>query len=99
MNSTPARAARLTDGATGNKLPETPLALLHFRVIEARVFHVDAFGIGVYEVFPDIGGVEQALGRDTSYQETGSAEFGLPFDERGLQAILAGADSRGVAAE
>src|ERR1035441_4225753 len=74
------------------------LALLHLGVIEARVFDVDAVGLGVDEVLPDIGGMEQALGRDASHQETGSAEFGLLFDEGSFQSILAGADSCGVAA-
>ena len=67
------------------------LALLHLGVIEARVFDVDAFGLGMDKAFPDIGGVEQALGGDTSHQETGP-------DERGLETVLAGADGSGVAA-
>src|ERR1019366_3859689 len=66
--------------------------------IEARVFDVDAVCLGVDEMRPDVGRMEQALGGDASHQETGSAELGLLFDERCFQSVLAGADSRGVAA-
>src|ERR1035441_4686831 len=82
----------------GMLVDDAVLAFLHLGVIEARVFDVDAVGLGVDEVLPDIGGMEQALGRDASHQETGSAEFGLLFDEGSFQSILAGADSCGVAA-
>ena len=84
--------------ALGVLVDDAVLALLHLGVIEARVFDVDAVGFGVDEVLPDIGGVEQALGGDTSHQETGPAELGLFFDEGGFQSVLAGADGSGVAA-
>ena len=74
------------------------LALLHFGIVEARVFAVDAVLVGVFEMLPDIGGVEQGLGGNAAHQEAGPAEFGLLFDERGLESVLAGADGCGVAA-
>ena len=97
MRSTLARLEKHFD-ALGVLGDDAVLALLDLGVIEARVFDVYAVGFGVDEMLPDVGGVEQAFGGDTSHQKTGSAESGLAFDEGCFQSILAGADGCRVAA-
>ena len=52
---------------------------------------------GLHEVLPEVGGVEQRFGRDAAHVQAGAAELGVFFDDRGLQAVLAGAHRRGVA--
>ena len=41
--------------------------------------------------------MEQRLGRDAADVQAGAAELGVFFDDGGLQAVLAGANRRGVA--
>src|SRR6185369_6306260 len=84
--------------ALGMFVDDSVLALLHLRVVQPRIFDIDAVGFGVDEMFPNVGGMEQAFGRDASHQKASSAELGLLFDERCFQTVLAGADSCGVAA-
>ena len=57
-----------------------------------------AFVAWVHEVLPKVGRMEQRLGRDTSNVQAGATELGIFFDNRGLQAVLTGADRGGVAA-
>ena len=66
--------------------------------IEARVFALDALVGGMSEVFPDVGGMEERFRRDAADQEAGATEAVIFFDEGGLEAVLTGADCRGVAA-
>ena len=42
--------------------------------------------------------VQQRLGRNAADVQAGAAELGVFLDDRGLQAVLAGANGRGVAA-
>ncbi len=83
--------------ALGMLRDDLVFAIQHLGVIELRVFALDPLVGGVHEVFPQVGCVEQRLGRDAAHMQTGAAEFGIFFDDRGLQAVLAGADRRGVA--
>ncbi len=73
------------------------LAVEHLGVIQARIFALDALFGGVHEVLPQVGGVEQRLGGDAADVQASSAQLGIFFNNRGLQAVLAGADRRGVA--
>ena len=74
------------------------LAVLHQRQVEARIFAVDALFRRVLEVVPNIRAMKQRLGGDTAYMQTGAAEFRVLFDDRGLEAVLAGTNCRRVPA-
>ncbi len=52
---------------------------------------------GIHEVLPQVGRVEQRLGRDAADVQAGAAKLRIFFNNRGLQAVLAGANRRGVA--
>ena len=84
--------------ALGVLVDDAILAVLHLGIIQARVLAVDAFLFAVDEALPDVGGLEQALGGDAAHQQAGAAEPGLLFHQGGLQSVLAGANSSGVAA-
>ena len=61
---------------------------------------VDAFDaefFGFFQVVPEFGIEEQGFGRDAADVQAGAAEESVFFDERGLQAVLAGADGGRVA--
>ena len=62
----------------------------------ARVHALDAEFLGVFQMVPEFGIKQQRLGRDAADVQAGSAEQSVFLDERGLQAILAGADRGGV---
>jgi hypothetical protein len=60
---------------------------------------VDAFDaefFGVFQVIPEFGVEEQRLGGNAADVQAGAAEESVFFDERGFQAVLAGADGGGV---
>ena len=67
------------------------------RVVDARVFALEAFVGGVLEALPDIGGVEEGFGGDATDVQAGAAELGVLFDDGGFQAVLAGPDGSGIA--
>src|ERR1039458_3517489 len=76
------------------------MASLRFRTrgrAEPGVLAMQALLLGMLEVLPDLGGVEQRLGGHAADMKAGAAELGILFDERGLEAVLAGADGSGVA--
>ncbi len=58
---------------------------------------MDAFFCGVQEVLPDVGRVQQRLGRNAADVQAGATQLGIFFDDGGLQAVLAGAHRRRVA--
>ena len=62
----------------------------------ARVDAFDAEFFGFFQVIPEFGVEEQRLGRDAADMQAGAAEESVFFDERGFQAVLAGADGGGV---
>ena len=64
--------------------------------IEAGIVAGDAVGGGVQEVLPDLCGVEESLGGDTTDQQTGAAEARAVLDQGGAQPVLAGADGGGI---
>ena len=57
---------------------------------------VDAEFGGVLEVVPDFSVEEEGLGGDAADVEAGAAELGGGFDQGNLEAVLGGADGRGV---
>ncbi len=63
-------------------------------VIQLRVFAENALLFGVLKVVPNIGRVEQAFGRNTAYQQAGTAEPRLLFNQCRFEAVLAGAHRR-----
>ena len=65
--------------------------------VEHGVLAMQALLFWMFEVLPDLGGVEQRLGGHAADMEAGATELGILFDERGLEAVLAGADGSGVA--
>src|ERR1700682_4785649 len=62
------------------------------RVIKPGIFALDAFLGRVLEILPDIGGVEQGLGRNAADKEACTSKSGILLDNRGFQPILPGAD-------
>ena len=66
--------------------------------VEPRIIAVDALLVGVQEVLPDFGGMEQRLGGNATDVQAGAAEFGILLDDCCFQSVLTGADRRGVAA-
>ncbi len=74
------------------------LAVEHLRVVELGVLAVDALFLGMYEVLPHVGRMQQRFRRDAAHVQAGAAQLGIFFDNGGLEAVLAGADRGGVAA-
>ena len=73
------------------------LALLDGSPVQlARVHAFDAEFLGLFQVVPEFGVEQQSLGRDAADVQAGAAEESVFFDERGFQAVLAGADGGGV---
>ncbi len=58
----------------------------------ARVYAFDAEFFGFFQVVPEFGVEQQRFGRDAADVQAGAAEESVFFDERGLQAVLAGAN-------
>ena len=56
------------------------------------------WSFGVLEVVPDIGGMKQGFGGNATDMQASAAEFRLLFNDRGLEAVLAGANCRRVPA-
>src|SRR5207248_1825786 len=73
------------------------LAIDDLRVIEAWILALDAVLLRMQKVLPDVGGMEQRLGRDAAHVEAGPAELGILLDDRSLQPVLARAHRRRVA--
>jgi hypothetical protein len=57
---------------------------------------IDAVLLGVLEMVVDLGVEEQRFGRNATPQQAGAAELFVVVDERGLQAVLSGANGGGV---
>ena len=68
------------------------------RVIQLRVRAMHAFGLRVLEVLPNIGGVQQRLGRNAAHQQACAAQAHLFLNQGRLQTILAGPHSCRIAA-
>ena len=62
----------------------------------ARVDAFDTEFLGIFQVIPKFGVEQKRLGRDAADVQAGAAEESVFFDERGFQAVLAGADGGGV---
>ena len=69
----------------------------------ARVYAFDAKFFRFFQVVPELGIEQQSFGRDAADMQASAAEDVVFFDERGLQALLAGANggrvSGGAAAD
>ena len=74
------------------------LRSMTFGIIERRLFDGDAFVGGMVGEAPEFGGVEQRFGRNAADMEAGAAQLRIFFDNRGFQAVLAGAHRGRVAA-
>ena len=84
--------------AFGVFLDDAVLALDHLRVVEHRLLDRDAFVGGVVGEAPQLGGVQQRLGRNAADMQAGAAQFGVFFNDGGFQSVLAGAHRCRVAA-
>src|SRR5882724_4908122 len=62
----------------------------------AGVHAFDTEFFGFFEVIPQFSVEKQRLGWDTADVQASAAEESVFFNERGLQAVLAGADGGGV---
>ena len=73
------------------------LAILNRGPVQlARVHSFDAKLLSVFEMVPEFGIEQQCLGWNAAHVQAGAAEKSVFFDERGFQAVLAGADGGGV---
>ncbi len=57
---------------------------------------MDAVFFGMQETLPHVGRVQERLGGDAADQQAGAAQFGVFFNDRGFQAVLARANGRRV---
>ena len=81
-------------GVLGDDLP---LALLDGSPVQlARVHALDPEFLGLFQMVPEFGIKQQSLGRDAADVQARAAQESVFFDERGFQAVLAGADRGGV---
>src|SRR3972149_5434834 len=74
------------------------LALHHFLPVERGARNLDAELARPLDVVVDFRLEEQGFGGDAAHVQASAAELGVLFDERGLQAVLGGAEGGGVAA-
>src|SRR5579883_2776022 len=74
------------------------LAVLYAGEIEPGILALNAFFVGVNEAFPDVGGMEQRLGGDTSHQQARTAQAGVLFHQGGLEPVLRAANRGGITA-
>ena len=73
------------------------LAVLNGGPVELAGIHAfDAEFFGVLEVIPKFGVEQQSFCGNATDVKTSSAEESVFFNERGFQAVLAGADGAGV---
>ena len=72
------------------------LAVEHQGEIEARILAMDPVFFRVQEALPNVGGVEERLGRNAAHMQAAAAQFGVFFNECGFQAVLAGANGRRI---
>src|SRR5579863_1137617 len=73
------------------------LAILDRGPVElAGIDAFDAVFLGFFQMIPEFGVEKQSLGRDATHVQTGAAEESVFLNERGFQAVLAGADCSGV---
>ena len=72
------------------------LRLRTSRQVELRILAVDPLILGVLEVAPNLGGVQQRLGRNATDVKAGAAQLRIFFDKCGLQSVLPRPDRGGV---
>src|ERR1051326_2450036 len=74
------------------------LARLHGAEVELRVADGDAELFRLLDLVPDVGVLEEGLGRNAAAEETGAADVRVLLDDGHFHAELPGADARDVAA-
>jgi hypothetical protein len=62
----------------------------------ARVYAFNTEFLSFLQMVPEFGIEKQRFGRDAADMQAGAAEESVFFDERGFQAVLAGADRGSV---